>query len=43
MRTACEGLRQEVDDLRVTIVPPGFVHTAFVHAVADPAPGTGDP
>ncbi|MFH8406992.1 SDR family oxidoreductase [Streptomyces sp. NPDC018019] len=36
VRTVCEGLRQEVDDLRVTIVSPGFVHTDFVNAVADP-------
>jgi NADP-dependent 3-hydroxy acid dehydrogenase YdfG len=32
----CEGLRQEVGDLRVTVVSPGFVHTDFVNAVADP-------
>ncbi|AEW98322.1 SDR family oxidoreductase [Streptantibioticus cattleyicolor] len=36
VRTVCEGLRQEVGDLRVTIVSPGFVHTDFVNAVADP-------
>ncbi|MEU2081200.1 SDR family oxidoreductase [Streptomyces albus] len=36
VRTVCEGLRQEVGDLRVTVVSPGFVHTDFVHAVADP-------
>ncbi len=36
-RTVCEGLRQEVGDtIRVTIVSPGFVHTDFVNAVADP-------
>lgn len=36
VRTVCEGLRQEVGDLRVTVVSPGFVHTDFVEAVADP-------
>ncbi|MFK8843822.1 SDR family oxidoreductase [Streptomyces sp. Ac-502] len=36
VRTVCEGLRQETDDLRVTIVSPGFVHTDFANAVADP-------
>lgn len=36
VRTVCEGLRQEVGDLRVTVVSPGFVHTDFVNAVADP-------
>ncbi|MFF6999574.1 SDR family oxidoreductase [Streptomyces sp. NPDC008313] len=36
VRTICEGLRQEVGDLRVTIVSPGFVHTDFVNAVTDP-------
>ncbi|PGH43158.1 NADP-dependent 3-hydroxy acid dehydrogenase YdfG [Micromonospora sediminicola] len=37
VRTVCEGLRQEVGDtVRVTVVSPGFVHTDFVHAVADP-------
>jgi NADP-dependent 3-hydroxy acid dehydrogenase YdfG len=36
VRTVCEGLRQEAGDLRVTVVSPGFVHTDFVHAVADP-------
>lgn len=37
VRTVCEGLRQEVGDtIRVTVVSPGFVHTDFVNAVADP-------
>lgn len=36
VRTVCEGLRQEVGDLRVTIVSPGFVHTDFANSVADP-------
>ncbi|RII08111.1 putative oxidoreductase [Streptomyces sp. YIM 130001] len=36
VRTVCEGLRQEVGDLRVTVVSPGFVHTDFVNSVADP-------
>jgi NADP-dependent 3-hydroxy acid dehydrogenase YdfG len=37
VRTVCEGLRQEVGDtVRVTVVSPGFVHTDFVNAVADP-------
>ncbi|WP_345944840.1 SDR family oxidoreductase [Streptomyces albus subsp. chlorinus] len=36
VRTVCEGLRQESGDVRVTVVSPGFVHTDFVHAVADP-------
>lgn len=37
VRAVCEGLRQEVGDAtRVTVVSPGFVHTDFVNAVADP-------
>ncbi|QLQ36561.1 SDR family oxidoreductase [Micromonospora robiginosa] len=37
VRTVCEGLRQEVGEtVRVTVVSPGFVHTDFVNAVADP-------
>ncbi|WP_129260193.1 MULTISPECIES: SDR family oxidoreductase [Streptomyces] len=36
VRAVCEGLRQEVGDLRVTVVSPGFVHTDFVNSVADP-------
>ncbi|MEU1334786.1 SDR family oxidoreductase [Streptomyces sp. NPDC005865] len=36
VRTVCEGLRQEADDVRVTIVSPGFVHTDFVESVPDP-------
>ncbi len=37
VRAICEGLRQEAGDrLRVTVISPGFVHTEFVQAVADP-------
>ncbi|MDT0611078.1 SDR family oxidoreductase [Streptomyces lancefieldiae] len=36
VRTVCDGLRQEVGDLRVTIVSPGFVHTDFVNTVVGP-------
>ena len=37
VRAISEGLRQEAGDrLRVTIISPGFVHTDFVQAVADP-------
>lgn len=38
VRAISEGLRQEAGDrLRVTIVSPGFVHTAFVDSIASPA------
>ena len=37
VRAISEGLRQEAGGkLRVTIISPGFVHTDFVRAVADP-------
>jgi NADP-dependent 3-hydroxy acid dehydrogenase YdfG len=38
VRAISEGLRQEAGDkLRVTIISPGFVRTAFVETVANPA------
>ena len=37
VRAISEGLRQEAgEDLRVTIVSPGFTRTDFVHGAADP-------
>jgi NADP-dependent 3-hydroxy acid dehydrogenase YdfG len=37
VRTISEGLRQEAgDDLRVTIISPGFVHTDFAESMTDP-------
>ncbi|GAF45515.1 SDR family oxidoreductase [Rhodococcus sp. NPDC059968] len=37
VRALSEGLRQEAgEDLRVTIVSPGFVNTAFVEAINNP-------
>lgn len=38
VRALSEGLRQEAGDkLRVTSISPGFVHTEFVQAIANPA------
>lgn len=37
VRAICEGLRQEAgEDLRVSVVSPGFVHTDFAEGVPDP-------
>ena len=37
VRTISEGLRQEAgEDLRVTIISPGFVHTDFAESMTDP-------
>lgn len=37
MRTISEGLRQEAgENLRVTVVSPGFVRTDFVDTVTNP-------
>jgi NADP-dependent 3-hydroxy acid dehydrogenase YdfG len=37
VRTISEGLRQEAgENLRVTVVSPGFVHTDFTDSVSNP-------
>jgi NADP-dependent 3-hydroxy acid dehydrogenase YdfG len=36
VRTISEGLRQEADHLRVTIVSPGFIRTDFTDTVSNP-------
>jgi NADP-dependent 3-hydroxy acid dehydrogenase YdfG len=37
VRTITEGLRQEAgENLRVTIISPGFVHTDFADSMTDP-------
>ncbi len=37
VRTISEGLRQEAgENLRVTVVSPGFVHTDFADSMTDP-------
>lgn len=38
VRTISEGLRQEAgENLRVTLISPGFVHTDFAESMTDPA------
>jgi NADP-dependent 3-hydroxy acid dehydrogenase YdfG len=38
VRTLAEGLRQEVgDQIRVTSISPGFIHTDFGESISDPA------
>ncbi len=37
VRAICEGLRQEAgDQLRVTVIPPGFFRTERVESVPNP-------